>query len=74
MKKHSNATLAGVNFKDNKKNILINYTDNGKGVNINQVSKSGLQIIENRILNVKGEIQFESNSDNGFKISIKIPF
>lgn len=74
MKKHSSATLAGVNFKVIKKNIIINYTDNGKGVNMNQVSKSGLQIIENRILNVKGEIQFESNPDNGFKISIKIPF
>ncbi|GAA6768230.1 hypothetical protein AAFH68_41830 [Flavobacterium sp. CGRL1] len=74
MKKHSSATLAGVNFKVIKKNIIINYTDNGKGVNMTQVSKSGLQIIENRILNVKGEIQFESNPDNGFKISIKIPF
>ena len=36
MKKHSNATLVGINFKETDKNIIINYTDNGKGADLTQ--------------------------------------
>ena len=73
MKKHSEATLAGINFKTNENNLIVNYTDNGKGKNIDAITKSGLQIIENRISNIKGNVHFDSNTDKGFKASLIIP-
>lgn len=74
MKKHSKASLVGINFKTLDKNILINYTDNGKGININNISfKNGLHNVENRILNIKGNIDIDSALDKGFKVFIKFP-
>jgi len=74
MKKHSHASLVIITFKKVDKTFIINYTDNGKGINIsNLVSKSGLQNIENRILAIKGEINIDSAIDKGFKIFIEFP-
>ncbi|KQX02318.1 tetratricopeptide repeat-containing sensor histidine kinase [Flavobacterium sp. Root420] len=43
MKKHSNATLVGINFKKTDKSVIINYTDNGKGIDVhNIIFKNGL--------------------------------
>jgi signal transduction histidine kinase len=74
MKKHSNATLVGITFEIIGKEIHINYTDNGKGMNISTVTfKNGLHNVENRILNLKGNIHIESAPDKGFKIFLKLP-
>lgn len=74
MKKHSDASLVGINFKTTQKNIAVNYTDNGKGVDINKVNlKNGLYNIESRILNIKGIIDIESSPNKGFKVFIKFP-
>ncbi|OXA73332.1 ATP-binding protein [Flavobacterium aquidurense] len=74
MKKHSNASLVGIHFKTSEKNIIINYTDNGKGIDLNNITfKNGLHNIENRILNIKGEIEIDSVADKGFKVFIKFP-
>lgn len=72
MKKHSNATLVGINFKKSDKNITVTYTDNGKGINLNSMTfKNGLYNVENRINSVKGEIKFDSTPSNGFKVIFK---
>ncbi|MFH6999323.1 ATP-binding protein [Flavobacterium sp. FlaQc-57] len=74
MKKHSNATLVGITFKTTEKNILINYIDNGKGVNIFNITfKNGLHNVESRILNINGEIDIDSAPEKGFKVYLKFP-
>lgn len=74
MKKHSNATLAGINFKKTDKSVIINYTDNGKGIDINNmIFKNGLHNIESRILSINGEIDIDTEPNKGFKVFIKFP-
>ncbi|MBS7232189.1 hypothetical protein KHA90_14255 [Flavobacterium psychroterrae] len=73
MKKHSNASLVVINFSTANNYIFINYMDNGKGIHIDDLSfKNGLKNVENRILNIKGEININSRSDMGFKVFIKL--
>lgn len=74
MKKHSNATLVGISFKETNRDIHINYTDNGKGTNPNSMTfKNGLQNAENRILAIKGKIQIDATAEKGFKVQFKFP-
>lgn len=74
MKKHSNATLVGINFKKTDKSVIINYTDNGKGIDVhNIIFKNGLHNVESRILSIKGEIDIDTASEKGFKVFIKFP-
>lgn len=74
MKKHSSATLVGINFRQTDKSVIINYTDNGKGIDVhNMIFKNGLHNVENRILSIKGEIDIYSELNKGFKVFIKFP-
>ncbi|MEP6931172.1 MAG: ATP-binding protein [Flavobacterium sp.] len=74
MKKHSKATLVGITFKKTNNDILINYTDNGQGIDLKKiVLKNGLHNVENRIIAIKGSIDIESNQEKGFKVYIKFP-
>ena len=74
MKKHSDASVVAIVFKETKKHITINYTDNGKGIDLNKmVLKNGLHNIENRILAIKGDIDIDSGLGKGFKVFIKFP-
>lgn len=73
MTKHSQATLVVVKFDSNGKIIFIDYTDNGKGCQKNQIVKNGLQNMENRILAIKGTITFDTEPDKGFKVKITLP-
>ncbi|CAA9201441.1 hypothetical protein FLACOL7796_03772 [Flavobacterium collinsii] len=75
MKKHSNATLVEINFKTLDKNIIINYTDNGKGIDVNNmIFKNGLHNVESKVLAIKGEIDIDSAPEKGFRVFIKFPF
>lgn len=74
MKKHSNATLVCINFKKTDKSVIINYIDNGKGIEVNDIIfKNGLHNVESRILSIKGEIDIDTEPDKGFKVFIKFP-
>ncbi|MDA6072359.1 tetratricopeptide repeat protein [Flavobacterium sp. AC] len=74
MKKHSNASIVEINFKISDESIIINYTDNGKGVDLNSITfKNGLHNVENRILNIHGEINIDSAPHKGFKVFFKFP-
>ncbi|MFW0738997.1 tetratricopeptide repeat-containing sensor histidine kinase [Flavobacterium sp. T12S277] len=74
MKKHSQATLVSLNFKDIEKKITINYSDNGVGAyNRSLILKNGLQNVESRIKTINGNIIFDSNSKTGFKLSFNFP-
>ena len=74
MKKHSKASLVDITFKKTDKYVLINYMDNGKGIDINGITfKNGLHNIENRIQAIKGEIDIDSAPGKGFKVFLKFP-
>lgn len=75
MKKHSKSTLVLLSFKkDENKFLVINYYDNGIGINFEKiVTKNGIQNIENRISTIDGTITFDSNQNKGVKTNIVIP-
>lgn len=74
MKKHSQCTIAIITFKKMKNGILITYSDNGIGTNLdNYKSKNGLQNVENRIYTVNGNIVFDSKINKGFKANFSVP-
>lgn len=73
MKKHSEASLVVLKFENTANTIEINYTDNGKGCQKDQIIKNGLQNMENRILAIKGTITFDSEPEKGFKVKISMP-
>lgn len=74
MKKHSYATLVSISFKRADQNIIINYTDNGKGTDINTITlKNGIHNIETRLLAIKATIDIDSAPEKGFKVFLKIP-
>lgn len=72
-KKHSQATLVVIDFLEEKKSILLTYTDNGIGLKNVQNRKSGLQNAENRILAIKGSLTFDTTIQKGFKAIVFIP-
>ncbi|MFH6999777.1 ATP-binding protein [Flavobacterium sp. FlaQc-57] len=73
MKKHSDAPVVVLKFESTANTIVINYTDNGKGCEKDQIIKNGLQNMENRILSIKGTITFDSEPEKGFKVKITLP-
>lgn len=73
MKKHSHASVVVLKFENTTNNIIINYSDNGKGCEKDQIIKNGLQNMENRILSIKGTITFDSEPEKGFKVKITLP-
>ena len=70
MRKHSNATLVALSFKQEGHRLLVNYTDNGQGCELKK--ENGLRNTENRIHSIDGSITFESEPQKGFKAKIVI--
>lgn len=74
MKKHSQSSLVAISFKKNEKKLQIDYSDNGLGATLGKINLgNGLQNVENRILAIKGTINFDNKSNKGFKTSFTIP-
>lgn len=74
MKKHSKCSLVVITFKKNDTKLQIDYTDNGVGIDNDQLnSKNGLLNVENRIQAIKGTVTFDINSNKGFKVNIIFP-
>ena len=71
MRKHSEATLVAITFKDDKKQMYVNYSDNGKGLDLKELKfKNGLKNVETRIKSIHGTITFDATMHNGFKAFI----
>lgn len=70
MKKHSQASLVVLSFKQNSHKIHIDYKDNGVGCNLK--IQNGLQNTETRIQTIKGSIIFKSELNEGFQAGIII--
>lgn len=71
MKKHSEANLAVISFSDDKNYCAIKYSDNGIGINEEELTlRNGLKNVENRIKAIDGTVTFETALNKGFKVSI----
>jgi PAS domain S-box-containing protein len=74
--KHSCASKILTKFKKEDNKLILNYSDNGKGFNVEEVMKArkgmGLFNMKNRIKLLGGEFQIKSNIDIGTDIEIKI--
>jgi len=67
MRKHSEATLVAIAFKDDKNQLCINYSDNGKGLDLKELKfKNGLKNVETRIKSLHGTITFDTSIKKGF--------
>lgn len=73
MKKHSKAQLVLISFTKTSKEIIINYKDNGMGVNLEKQQKNGIENMETRIHDIKGRFIFVSEPGKGVKITISVP-
>ena len=71
-KKHSNCNRITLMFKDKGVGRTITYIDDGIGFTKNKVKFNGIKNAENRIENIGGTFNFETGSDKGVKVIIKI--
>lgn len=68
--KHGEAKNVYIILKNEGNNVMLRIIDDGKGCNV--IKK--LVSIENRVLNINGKIQYQSDVGTGFYISITIPY
>ncbi|MDT0641631.1 tetratricopeptide repeat protein [Zunongwangia sp. F363] len=75
MKKHSEASIVKLNFKETSSKLTISYIDNGKGFSSAELKKgAGLKNVENRIDSIGGSFNFQPETTEGFSAQIVIPF
>ena len=74
--KHAVARNIGISILFNDKNIMIEYKDDGKGFNIDEVlqthSGMGLSNISSRIKSIQGELEIQSSPNEGVVFFIKV--
>jgi len=73
--KHSDATEITLILKTEENNLSLQYQDNGKGFNIENIKKAkglGMSGIENRVIILNGELKIESQLGSGIKVNIDI--
>ncbi len=70
MKKHSEASVTAVTFKKEARKLMIQYSDNGIGVDNKDLT---LKSVENRIQVLQGVLTLDAQPDEGLQVSIIIP-
>lgn len=73
MKKHSQADRVVFKFERADHEIVIQYSDNGIGMDRNAIFKNGLQNMDSRIEAIGGKIIFDTETEKGLKIKISFP-
>jgi len=76
IEKHAGATKVDVLVVWNDGLLDISVTDNGKGFDPDQVQREehfGLEIMRERIANIKGSLMINSSEESGTVVSISIP-
>ncbi|WPY99827.1 tetratricopeptide repeat-containing sensor histidine kinase [Christiangramia sp. OXR-203] len=74
MNKHSKASLVAIVFSEENRTLHIQYSDNGIGTSRQSLqSGNGFLNMENRILSIKGKLNFETEQEKGLKVLIQIP-
>jgi PAS domain S-box-containing protein len=74
--RHSGATRADIDIKLNGKSMYLRITDNGRGINEEEIRNSkslGLVGIKERAYTVNGEFEIKGEEGTGTTISITIP-
>ena len=74
--KHANASKIEIVFKPNQHQLVIDYIDNGKGVDIAILENKkgiGMQNIYSRLQMVNANFKIETKPNEGFKINILCP-
>jgi len=72
--KHANATQSTINFTADNYMLMIEYADNGAGVNMAVIKKGmGLQNIESRLTVIGATYTIQTKPGKGFSIQIKYP-
>lgn len=72
IKKHANASMVVIQFKNLEPNIELIIKDNGSGFKKNHTKGIGLINIESRVKDLEGTFTIENNS-NGVTLTITIP-
>ena len=73
-KKHADASVLTINFKETKKSVFLVISDNGKGFDVTKnKSGIGLKNLRERIEEISGIFTIESVIEKGTKTTIEIP-
>lgn len=75
--KHASATRIDISFRSSNGVIFMEYKDNGKGFDKEQVSSNtgiGLEGIKSRIEFLKGKLFYQSFPDKGVEFIISFPY
>lgn len=74
--KYANAKQIHILFKRDKKNLILNYEDDGQGFDIESTLKKdngiGLKNVMSRVKSLKGEVNLNSSEGKGFKANITV--
>ncbi len=74
--KHAEANEVRITFEDQDAtgNLMIQYSDNGKGIAADKLNQGfGFKNIESRLQSVNGRYEIENRQEPGFSIKIFIP-
>jgi signal transduction histidine kinase len=73
--KHADATEIKISISLEKDVICLDISDDGKGFDTTKKIKGiGLKNMTSRVEDLNGEITFTSQSDNGTKVNVRIPY
>lgn len=75
--KHAEATCINIKLNYTEESIILEFSDNGKGMQTNNNSTStglGLTNIQSRLSLIQGSLDVSSSPCQGTKFSIQIPF
>lgn len=75
--KHADAHIVHLSIEDNKSNLSIILSDDGKGIDEEQKDNDkthyGLSILKDRVSYLNGNIDITSDKESGTKIKVTIP-
>jgi len=71
--KHAQASTIVIKFNQDQKQVLVEYADDGIGINMEQLNKgNGLINIEERVAYLSGKMEIVTSPNNGFYIKLLI--
>ncbi|HEY4334658.1 MAG TPA: ATP-binding protein [Puia sp.] len=71
--KHASCNQITIAMKGLSRNLQIDYTDDGKGLDPAAVGGIGLQNINERTASLRGRFELNNNFPNGYKVELSIP-
>jgi two-component system, NarL family, sensor kinase len=74
--KHAEATQVEVELTTIEKGYNLTITDNGKGFDVNKISKSGngLRNFEERMKEIQGKVIFDRHLGKGTSLILQFPY